>query len=144
MRSHGVPIYPDPESGGQLPKPDAHHLGVSSSRLQSTQQACLHLLPNTGRAINAASVQQCLLADDCPQPLVQQVLDEERSYARCMRSDGVPNWPDPIIDSHGRPVFAISISKAGFDPYSKQIWAKGNRCSRLMPNLPGAPFQVSP
>jgi hypothetical protein len=144
MRSHGVPNYADPDSSGQLPKPDAHHLGVSRTRLQAAQQACQHLLPITGRAINAGSVQQCMMADDCPQALVQQVLTEERSFAECMRSHGVPNWPDPTTDSQGRPVFAISISKDGFNPYSKPIWAKGNQCSHLMPDLPGAPFQVSP
>jgi hypothetical protein len=144
MRSHGVPNYPDPDSSGQLPKPDAHHLGVSSSQLQATQQACQHLLPSTGRTINAGSITDCMMADDCPQALVQHLLDEERSFARCMRSHGVPNWPDPTIDSQGRPVFAISISKDGFNPYSKPIWAKGNDCSHLMPDLPGAPFQVSP
>ena len=144
MRSHGVPNFPDPDSSGQLPKPDAHHLGVNSSQLQAAQQACRHLLPNNGDAINAGSVQQCMLADDCPKPLVQHVLNEERSFAQCMRSHGVPNWPDPTTDSRGRPVFAISISKDGFNPYSPPIWAKGNECSHLMPALPGAPFQVSP
>ena len=74
-----------------------------------------------------------------PQALVQHVLTEERSFAGCMRSHGVPSWPDPIIDSQGRPAFAISISKDGFNPYSKPIWAKGNECSHLMPDLPGAP-----
>ena len=77
-------------------------------------------------------------------PQVLQVLTEERSFAECMRSHRVPNWPDPTTDSQGRPVFAISISKDGFNPYSKSIWAKGNQCSHLMPDLPGAPFQVSP
>jgi hypothetical protein len=144
MRSHGVPNYPDPDSSGQLPKPDAHHLGVSSSQLQATQQACQHVLPINSGAINAGSIQQCFMADDCPQPLVQHVLNGERRFARCMRSRGVPNWPDPIADSQGRPVFAISISKDGFNPYSPPIWAKGNECSYLMPGLPGAPFQVSP
>jgi hypothetical protein len=85
-----------------------------------------------------------MMADDCPRSLVQHLLDEERSFAECMRSAGVPNWPDPNIESQGRPVFAISISKDGFNPYSKPIWTKGNRCSHLMPDLPGAPFQVSP
>jgi hypothetical protein len=144
MRSHGVPNYPDPDSSGQLPKPDAHHLGVSSAQLQAIQQTCQHVLPNTGRAITADSVTECMMADDCPRSLVQHLLDEERSFAGCMRSGGVPNWPDPTIDPHGRPVFAISISKDGFNPYSKPIWAKGNRCSQLMPDLSGAPFQVSP
>jgi hypothetical protein len=144
MRSHGVASYPDPDSSGQLPKPDAHNLGVSDSQLQSAQRSCQHVLPSTGRAISGGSVTQCMMADDCPRALVQHLLDEERSFAGCMRSDGVPNWPDPTLDSHGRPVFAISISRNGFNPYSPSIWAKGNHCSRLMPDLPGAPFQVSP
>ncbi|MFL5798489.1 MAG: hypothetical protein ACJ77A_11230 [Actinomycetota bacterium] len=144
MRSHGVPNYPDPDSSGQLPKPDARHLGVSSSQLRAAQQACQHVLPNSGGAINTDSIQQCMLADDCPRALVQRVRNEELNFARCMRSHGVPNWPDPIIDSQGRPVFAISISKDGFDPYSSQVWAKGNECSHLMPGLPGLPAAVSP
>ena len=144
MRSHGVPNYPDPDRSGSLPKPDAHQFGVSNSQLQAAQQACQHLLPNTGGALNAESVQECMQADHCPQNLVQQVLNEERRFAGCMRSHGVPNWPDPTIDSQGRPVFAISISKDGFNPYSAQVWARGNDCSHLMPGLPGLPAAVSP
>jgi hypothetical protein len=144
MRSHGVPNYPDPDRSESLPKPDAHQFGVSNSQLQAARQACQHLLPNMGGALNAESVQECMQADHCPQNLVQQVLNEERRFAGCMRSHGVPNWPDPTIDSQGRPVFAISISKDGFNPYSAQVWARGNDCSHLMPGLPGLPAAVSP
>jgi hypothetical protein len=145
MRSHGVPNFPDPDSYGNLPKADAGRLGVSGSQLQAAQQGCRHLLPNNGgAAIDAASVQQCMMADDCPRALVRQVLDDERSFAQCMRAHQVPNWPDPSIDGQGRPVFVISISKLGFDPYSRQVWATGNRCSHLMPGLPGLPAAVSP
>jgi hypothetical protein len=144
VRTRGVPDYPDPDRTGQLPKADARSLGVSSSQLRVAEQACQHLLPNAGVAINADSVQQCMEAANCPQALVHQVLDEERSFARCMRSQGVPNWPDPSVDPQGRPVFGISISKLGFDPYSPQVWAKGNACSHLMPGLPGLPAAVSP
>ena len=144
MRSHGVPNFPDPDSSGNLPKGDAQHFGASTSRFQATRTACQHLLPNDGGAINAGSIDQCMMASDCPRALVQQVLTEERNFAQCLRSHGVPNWPDPSIDSQGRPVFAISISSLGFDPYSPQVWAKGNHCSHLMPGLPGLPAAVSP
>jgi hypothetical protein len=100
--------------------------------------------PNHGGAISVDSVEQCMKTDACPRTLVGQVLSQERSFAHCMRSRGVPNWPAPTIDFRGRPVFAVSISKDGFNPYSTPIWAKTNRCSHLMPDLPGAPFQVSP
>jgi hypothetical protein len=100
--------------------------------------------PNDRRTISVGAVEECMKTDDCPHTLVLQVLNQERSFARCMRSRGVPNWPDPTIDSHGRPMFAVSISKDGFNPYSAPTWAKTNKCSHLMPDLPGAPFQVSP
>lgn len=144
VRAHGVPGFPDPDSDGRLPKVDAQRLGVSTSQLQAAQQACQHLLPDTGSTIDAGSIDQCMEVGDCPQGLVHTVVDEERQFARCMRSRGVPNWPDPSIDSLGRPVFVISISKLGFDPYASQVWAKGNLCSHLMPGLAGLPAAVSP
>lgn len=100
--------------------------------------------PNHRGTISVGSVEQCMKTDDCPHALVWQVLNQERRFAHCMRSRGVPNWPDPTIDSRGRPVFVVSISNDGFNPYSAPIWAKSNECSNLMPDLPGAPFQVSP
>ena len=72
---------PRPRQQRTTPKADAQHLGVSSSQLQAAQQACRHLLPNNGGAIDADSVQQCMMAGDCPPALVQQVLNEERSFA---------------------------------------------------------------
>ena len=53
MRSHGVPNFPDPDSSGTLPKADPTQLGVSGAQLQASQQACRHVLPVSGGAINA-------------------------------------------------------------------------------------------
>jgi hypothetical protein len=100
--------------------------------------------PNHHGTISVGAVEQCMKTDDCSHTLVRQVLNQERGFAHCMRSRGVRNWPGPTIDSRGRPLFAVSISKDGFNPYSAPIWAKTNKCSHLMPDLPGAPFQVSP
>jgi hypothetical protein len=84
MRSHGVPNYPDPNSGntmpGGLPKVSVEQLKVSSSQFQTAQRACRHVLPNGGQATQSAS---------------QQLLRDGLTYARCMRAHGVPNWPDP-------------------------------------------------
>jgi len=44
---------------------------------------------------------------DCPPALVQHMLTADRKLARCMRSHGVPNFPDPTTDSNG-PVFDIT------------------------------------
>jgi hypothetical protein len=101
MRSHGVPNFPDPNSSGAIPKADPQRLGVSSSQLQAAQRACQQLLPNNGGALSASSLRQCEETGDCPQALVQQAMTQLRKFSRCMRNHGVPNWPDPTIDSQG-------------------------------------------
>ena len=122
--------------GGSRPSP-----AFDSSR--NAPGSTAFAAPNHRGTISVGSVEQCMKTDDCPHALVRQVLNQERRFAQCMRSRGVPNWPDPTIDPRGRPMFAMSISKDGFNPYSAPIWAKANKCSHLMPDLPGAPFQVS-
>lgn len=105
MRSHGVPSYPDP-SNGQLPKGGAQAFGVSGSVFSAAQSACHHLLPDAGSFQEQAS--QCTLSGDCPPAVVQQMLNTDRKFAQCMRSHGVPNWPDPTIGLQGSPGFRVS------------------------------------
>jgi hypothetical protein len=105
MRSHGVPNYPDP-SNGQLPKGGAQAFGVGSSVFSTAQSACHSLLPNAGSFQEQAS--QCTLEGDCPPAVVQQMMTTDRKFAQCMRSHGVPNWPDPTIGLQGSPVFRLS------------------------------------
>jgi hypothetical protein len=126
MRSHQVPGYPDP-SNGVLPKESAQRLGISSSQYQAAQRTCQHLLPTTGGSLTASSLQQCYLADVCPQSLVQHAVNEGLKFARCMRSHGVPNWPDPTIDSQGRPAFNINVPR----PTPRPIGAAISECERL-------------
>ncbi len=130
IRSHGVPNFPDPPSSGGLPKASAQELGVSSSQYQAAMRACQHLLP-TGGSLHQQEY-QCMQNSDCPQALVQQMLAADRELARCMRSHGVPNFPDPTTDSHG-PVF--NITKAGISDaasHTDQFVAKLNECGRLV------------
>ena len=83
VRSHGVANYPDPTSSGKLPTATPQQL--SSSKVQAAENACQHLLPN---------------GDGGPtQGQVQQYRNSLLPYARCMRSHGVSNFPDP--DSRG-------------------------------------------
>jgi len=129
MRSQGVPNYPDPDSNGQLPKGDAQQFGVSTSQYQADQQACQHLLP-TGGSLHQQEY-QCMQNSDCPPALVQLMLTADRKLARCMRSHGVPDFPDPTIDSSG-PVF--NITNAGISDaasHTSQFEAKLDECARL-------------
>jgi hypothetical protein len=132
MRSHGVPDFPDPASNGGIPKTSAQALGVSSSSFQAAQGACEQLLPSATSFQQQA--QQCLQAGDCPQALVQQMLTADRRFAGCMRSHGVPNWPDPTLDAEGRPGFnlvPVGITHAA--THSPPISNKLAECSRLDP-----------
>jgi hypothetical protein len=129
MRSHGVPNYPDP-SNGQLPKGGAHAFGVSSSVFSAAQSTCHHLLPDAGSFQEQAS--QCTLSGDCPPALVQQMMTTDLKFAQCMRSHGVPSWPDPTIGLGGQPVFnltqvGITHSQTHSAPMSNEI----TECQRL-------------
>jgi hypothetical protein len=78
MRSHGVPNFPDPPANGGNLQVSPDSLGVSSSVYQSAVNACRHLAP-----------------DATPPSHGQQMLSQLLQFARCMRSHGVPNFPDP-------------------------------------------------
>ena len=142
MRSNGVPNFPDPPSSGGVPKTSSQQLGVSSSQLQAAQTACRDLYPTSGGsggALTKDSLGQCEETGDCPQALVQQAMTALRTYARCMRSHGVPNWPDPTIDSEGRPgVNLVAITGTNWN--SPQISNKMQECYHVMPG--GVPVPV--
>ncbi len=146
MRSHGVPKFPDPPTNGQVPKTSAQLLGVSSSELQAAQTTCQHLYPNgSAGVLNKGSIGQCEETGDCPQALVQSAMTALRAYARCVRAHGLPTWPDPTIDSEGRPGFNL-LHVQGFDPNSSQTSNVMQECYRVMPGgvpvpviAPGAP-----
>lgn len=136
VRNHGVPRYPDPDSHGNLPKGTAQAFGVSDSQYQAAERTCRHLLPSNDSTFQAALI-QCLMNGngDCPPALVQRALTEGRKFAQCMRNHEVPNWPDPAIDSTGRPSY--QIVKAGIsidDTRSPQMLSKIGICE----NQPGA------
>ena len=123
VRSHGVPDYPDPNSSGQLPKitpANEAQLGVSDSRFNAAQAACQHLWPY--QAPTQAQQRQ-MLADDL-------------KFARCMRSRGLPKFPDPTTGPDG-PRFVIHVSSDGFNPSTPQILAKAHACLHVLPA--GAP-----
>jgi hypothetical protein len=136
MRSHGVPNYPDPDSSGQLPKTGAQLLGVSAARYQAAQQGCRRLLPAGGSLQQQEA--QCMQNRDCPPALVQQMMTSDLRLARCMRSHGVPNFPDPTNGGPGGPVFNISnVGISDSASHSSQFEAKLTECGRLAgPNAP--------
>jgi hypothetical protein len=140
MRAHGVTNFPDPNPEGRPLEVDAQQLGVSDGLYQSAEDACQDLLP-TGGSLQQR-LHQCLLYGAFPPTLVQPLMTLERKYAECIRSHGVPNFPDPSISAKGgRPVF--DLSGTGIDTQftdSPQFRSKDLECRRLtggsVPSLP--------
>jgi hypothetical protein len=128
MRSHGVPKYPDASGSNELPnglpKVDPQQLGVSSFQYQAARSACAHLLPNGGQLVQAQS---------------QRDLRAMLGYARCMRSHGVPTWPDPTYDPTAGWGFNL-VGVHGFDPNSAQINNKMDDCDHGLPPGIGVPL----
>jgi hypothetical protein len=75
------------------------------------------------------------MTGDCPPAVQHQALTEGLKFAQCMRNQGVPNWPDPTVDSTGRPSF--QVTEAGISiasTRSPQMLSKVGHCQ----DQPGA------
>jgi hypothetical protein len=120
MRRHGVTGFPDPNSSGNFP-PSAKQISLSNPhQFQEARTACSDLLPNGGNGPTPAQW--------------QQILSTMVEFAHCMRHHGVPEWPDPTYDTHGRPVFNINV-----DPNSPQFTGEIHACSHLLVNYGSRP-----
>ena len=119
MRSHGVSTFPDPTGSGAVPKVSLQQLGVSSSQFDAAQTACQRLLPAGSE-------------DVFPPGEVQQLLPGMRRFSQCVRSHGMPNWPDPTVDSAGRPGFNL-VGVNDVDPTGRAV----TECQHLLPSALG-------
>jgi hypothetical protein len=120
MRSHGVPNFPDPVDGDSLPKISVEGLGVSNSQFDVAERGCQRLLPtgeiSGSRTGISATVERCIVGGICPNAVTHWLQGKELKFAQCMRSHGVPNWPEPSTDSQGRVYFRVSRAWAASPP----------------------------
>lgn len=131
MRKHGVPQFPDPDSQGRIRisggQRNGHTFGIdpNSAAFKKAQQSCQSLQPSGGRL----SPQQ--------QQAEQQA---ELKFSACMRSHGVPKFPDPTFTPGGGSKLTIGKSD-GIDPNSPQFQAAQKACQKL---APGGPLSGGP
>jgi hypothetical protein len=81
MRSHGVPNFPDPTSPREF-KDSFSSSAAQSPAFKSAETACRHLLPAGGPPSQSAVRSQAQLT-------------ALLAFARCLRSRGFPDFPDP-------------------------------------------------
>lgn len=116
MRSHGVPNFPDPGSdGGLLHAISAAGINTRSTAYLTALQACKKYTPagNVSPGQSAAQSANGL------------------KFSQCMRSHGVPNFPDPSTGPTGGQV--INLHGSGIDPSSPAFQAAKEACQKTVP-----------
>jgi hypothetical protein len=141
MRSHGVPNFPDPSGNGRGgvqiqasrragsgQSMSVNGVPVSAPAFQSAMQSCRSHLPNGGKPSSAdlARMKQTSLR-----------------FAQCMRSHGVPDFPDPQIQSGPGGGVGIRVGGAGVDPSSPAFKAANQTCGPIVDKGGGA-LQAGP
>jgi hypothetical protein len=116
MRSHGVTDFPDPSASGgfQLKGGPSSDLNPTNPTFQKAQAACQSIMG----ANHGTSAQE---AEDGAKLL---------QYAECMRSHGVPNFPDPFRHTDGGYGFLFTPS---LDQSSPTYLAADKACHNLLP-----------
>ncbi len=124
MHSHGVPNFPEPQvsthassngNGNEVSVKVAAPAGAvnGNPHFHSAQQACRNLLPGGG-------------------PGEQHVSPQEQAQflrlAACIRSHGVPNFPDPTFSGGG-----VHLPQGSVNPRSPQVRAAEQACRSLIP-----------
>jgi hypothetical protein len=61
---------------------------------------------------------------------VQQVFTAQVSFARCMRSHGVPDYPAPTLKGDQ---ITLHLKASGIDIQSSQFQVRGRECQHLLP-----------
>ena len=122
MRAHGVLNFPDPNSSGSIPKVSLQQLAVSRAQFQTAQSACQHLLPSSGLSSPAQ---------------IQRVMNALSKFARCVRSHGVPNWPDPLAESDpGQPdTPGFPRNMPGVNQNSPQVESATTACQHVLAGI---------
>jgi len=113
MRDHGLTWFKDPEPG-QRGVRIAVPQGQDEAKVDAAMEACKKYLPDGGE----------------PPKLNAEQLEQLRQLAKCMRANGVPDFPDPGPD--GR----ITIERregSGVDPDEEAFEKAHQACEKFRP-----------
>jgi hypothetical protein len=115
MRSHGLPDFPDPDSSGGFAMPS--NINPNSPQYQAAANACKAY---AGPGLNLTPARE------------EQIEASALEFAQCMRSHGLPNYPDPKITfSNGGVSESEGAPGSGLDPNSPAYQAALKTCQSL-------------
>jgi hypothetical protein len=103
MREHGVSNFPDPEqdSGGGMKVVIPQSVDQTSTTFKSAQSACQNLLyqGDSGDAAGTRAFDATKVA----------------AWAKCIRKNGLPNFPDPKVNGNAIIIDANAAGVTGRD-----------------------------
>jgi len=128
MRAHGVPNFPDP-SGGKIDlqvqrTPDSTSVNgvqVSGPAFRSAMKSCQSYLPNGGHPTAAQTA---------------KAKSQALAMAKCMRTHGVPNFPDPQFQTGPNGGIGVKMGGAGIDPSSPAFQKAQQDCGKIFGGAP--------
>jgi hypothetical protein len=110
MRSHGISDFPDPSTS---PREFKNALETKSPAFNAALRACQHLLPGGGHRNRGES------------PRSQAEKAAILAFARCLRSHGFPNFPDPTPSGD---VTHEMLAAAGINLHQPAVVRAGDAC----------------
>jgi hypothetical protein len=120
VRAHGVPDFPDPKvttHGNSVSVAIAINPAISGNpRFKSAQQACRKLMPGGGPG------------GEGNQHITPQEQGQYLNAAACIRSHGLPNFPDPTFSGGG-----VHIDHQGLNESSPAFKTAVHDCESLIP-----------
>jgi hypothetical protein len=114
MREHGLSWFPDPAADGTLQVQTP--ADADQNKIKKAEEACKTLLP----------------AGDKKDRTSPEEIERARQMAKCMRENGVPNFPDPGPDGE----VSIDAGKVGMGPGDPAFDKAEKACAQYLP--PGA------
>jgi hypothetical protein len=118
MRSHGIPGWPDPDSGGHFDKSKLRPLGLGVARVRALEEGPCNI--------------------PLPSPHVYTITAADRvdylKAAACMRSHGFAGFPDPTFPNN-----SVSLTiPTSIDTNSAKFERAATTCTKLI--RPGLPY----
>lgn len=114
MRAHGVTNFPDPTSPRAF-KDAFSSSAAQSPAFQSAQAACRHLLPGGGQPSQSNPPSHAQIAAGL-------------AFARCLRSHGFPDFPDPT--NSGQLTHEM-LASAGINLHQPAVVQAAGACVRV-------------
>jgi hypothetical protein len=127
MRTHGVPDFPEPSEGKLIIKGgggrgSSQGLNPGSPQFQAAQKACRSLAPAPKISPQQTAAMQA----------------QALKFSECMRSHGVPSFPDPKFEGGGVRI-SLHAGPGGSNPQSPQFQAAQKACQGDSPLPKGGP-----